>query len=51
MDIKRKYIRLFLDLNNNEKGVLAFTASKRYGLEVGDIMTFLSEYKEKRYVK
>ena len=51
MDIKRKYIRLFLDLNNNEKGILAFTASKRYGLEVGDIMSFLSEYKEKGYVK
>lgn len=51
MDIKRKYIRLFLDLNNNEKGVLAFTASKRYGLEVNDILSFLSEYKEKGYVK
>ena len=42
---------MFLDLNNEDKGVLAFTASKRYGLEVEDIMSFLSEYKEKGYVK
>ena len=42
---------MFLDLNNEDKGILAFTASKKYGLEVNDILSFLSEYKEKGYVK
>lgn len=51
MDIKRKYVKMFLDLNNEEKGVLAFTASKRYGLEIDDVMSFLAVYKEKGYVK
>ena len=32
MDIKRKYIELFLDLNKSENGLLGFTLSNRYNL-------------------
>ena len=50
MDIKRKYIQLFLDLNKSEKGLLGFTLSNRYNLSVTDVISFMIEYQKKGYI-
>ena len=50
MDIKRKYIQLFLDLNKNEKGLLVFTLSNRYNLSATDVISFMIEYQKKGYI-
>lgn len=50
MDIKRKYIQLFLDLNKSEKGLLGFTLSNRYNLNATDIISFIIEYQKKGYI-
>lgn len=48
MDIKRKYIELFLDLNKSENGLLGFTLSNRYNLSVTDVISFsLSKFIKK----
>lgn len=50
MDIKRKYIELFLDLNKSENGLLGFTLSNRYNLSVTDVISFMIEYQKKGYI-
>lgn len=50
MDIKRKYIQLFLDLNKSEKGLLGFTLSNRYNLSATDVISFMIEYQKKGYI-
>lgn len=50
MDIKRKYIQLFLDLNKSEKGLLGFTLSNRYNLSTTDVISFMIEYQKKGYI-
>ena len=50
MDIKRKYIQLFLDLNKSEKGLLGFTLSNRYNLSATDVVSFMIEYQKKGYI-
>lgn len=50
MDIKRKYIQLFLDLNKSEKGLLGFTLSNRYNLSATDVISFIMEYQKKGYI-
>lgn len=50
MDIKRKYLQLFLDLNKNEKGLLGFTLSNRYNLSATDVISFMIEYQKKGYI-
>lgn len=50
MDIKRKYIQLFLDLNKSEKGLLGFTLSNRYSLSATDVISFMIEYQKKGYI-
>lgn len=50
MDIKHKYIQLFLDLNKSEKGLLGFTLSNRYNLSTKDVISFMIEYQKKGYI-
>lgn len=50
MNIKRRYIQIFLDLNKSEKGLLGFTISNRYGLSTTDVISFIIEYKKKGYI-
>ena len=50
MDIKRKYIQSFLDLNKSEKGLLGFTLSNRYNLSATDVISFMIEYQKKGYI-
>lgn len=50
MDIKRRYIQLFLDLNNSEKGLLGFSLSNKYNLTVSDVISFIMEYQKKGYI-
>ena len=50
MDIKRKYIQLFLDLNKSVKGLLGFTISNRYNLSTADVISFMMEYQRKGYI-
>lgn len=50
MDIKRRYIQLFLDLNNSEKGLLGFSLSNKYNLTVADVISFIMEYQKKGYI-
>ena len=50
MDIKRRYIQIFLDLNKSENGLLGFTISNRYCLSPTDVISFIMEYKKKEYI-
>lgn len=50
MDIKRRYIQLFINLNNSEKGLLGFSLSNKYNLTVTDVISFIMEYQKKGYI-
>lgn len=50
MDIKRRYIQLFLDLNNSEKGLLGFSLPNKFNLTVSDVISFIMEYQKKGYI-
>lgn len=50
MEIQKKYIQLFYDLNLSEKGLLAFTVHSRYNLTPTDVISFISIYKEKGFI-
>ena len=50
MDIKLRYIQLFLDLNNSEKGLLGFSLPNKYNLTVSDVISFIMEYQKKGYI-
>lgn len=50
MDIKRRYIQLFIDLNNSEKGLLGFSLLGKYNFTVADVVSFIIEYQKKEYI-
>lgn len=50
MDIKRRYIQLFLDLNSSSNGLLGFTISNRYNLSPTDVVDFILEYQKKGFI-
>lgn len=50
MDIKRRYIKLFVDLNNSTKGLLGFSLSSKYDLSATDVISFIMEYQKKGYI-
>lgn len=50
MDIQRKYIAIFHDLNVSEKGLLGFTLHNRYNLSPSDVISFIMDYQKKGYI-
>lgn len=50
MEIKRKYIDLFLFLGNSKDGLLGYTISNRYDLTPSDVVAFIMEYQKKGFV-
>lgn len=47
MDIKKKDIRIFMDLCNNSNGILGFTMNRRYDMEPREIVDFILLYQER----
>lgn len=50
MEIRKKYIKVFIDLNNNPSGLLAFSFHTRYDLSASEIVEFVNVYKKKGYI-
>lgn len=50
MEIKRKFINVFYDLNTSKNGLLAFTLYNRYALSAAEVVTFIKDYKEKGFI-
>lgn len=50
MEIQKKYIQLFYDLNLSEKGLLAFTIHNRYNLTPTEVISFITYYREKGFI-
>lgn len=50
MDIKRKYVNLFLELGQSENGLLGFTISNRFDLSPSDVIAFIMEYQKKGFI-
>lgn len=50
MDIKRRYIDLFLSLGNCKNGLLGYTISNRFDLSPSDVIAFIMEYQKKGFV-
>ena len=47
MEIKRRYIDLFLSLGNCRNGLLGYTISNRFDLTPSDVIAFIMEYQKK----
>lgn len=50
MEIKRRYIDLFLSLGNCKNGLLGYTISNRFDLSPSDVIAFIMEYQKKGFV-
>lgn len=50
MEIQKKYIQLFYDLNLSEKGLLAFSIHNRYNLTPTEVILFITRYKDKGFI-
>lgn len=50
MDIRRKDIKIFQDLNSSSNGIIGFTMSRRYNMEPREIIDFILKYQEKELI-
>ena len=50
MEIKRRYIDLFLSLENCRNGLLGYTISNRFDLTPSDVIAFIMEYQKKGFI-
>ena len=50
MEIKRRYIDLFLSLENCRNGLLGYTISNRFDLTPSDVIAFIMEYQKKCFI-
>lgn len=50
MEIKNRFVELFLELNKKSNGILGFTISQVYGLTPSDVIEFIMEYQKKGFI-